>query len=242
MTIEPSEIDVLVVEDDPVMRELIALHLRAAGFSVRECESGSSALDECRRTVPSALVLDVMLPGMSGLELCAELRAQFEPTPGVVMLTARGDETDVIAGFSAGADDYVIKPCRPREVVARVQALTRRLQLQRAKAVSSRIERGPIAIDLSTRSVTVRGAPVKLTATELALLVRLAREPGVAHARMDLLREVFDSELEAYARNVDCHITRLRRKLEGAGLVPAPIETVHGVGYRLAISDEAVEP
>jgi DNA-binding response OmpR family regulator len=232
LDVEPNAVSVLLVEDDDVLRALLALHLRAANCTVRECASGDEALAACEQSLPTTLVLDVMLPGRSGLELCALVRAKFDPSPGVVMLTARGEEADVIAGFSAGADDYVIKPCRPREVVARVQALARRLQP--ARPAPQRICRGAITIDVAARIAFVSGAPLKLTGTEFALLHYLARSHDVAFSRMQLLRDVFDSELEAYARNVDCHITRLRRKLESAGLHPSPIETVHGVGYRFS--------
>lgn len=223
-------LSVMVVEDDPVLREVIALHLGAAGCEVRAAGEGDEALRMCAARLPAVLVLDVMLPGRSGLEVCAALRATWDPSPGVVLLTARGEEADVLEGLGAGADDYVIKPCRPREVVARVQALARRLR--GASGGARRLSRGALCVDLDARTVTARGATLRLTATEFALLAHLARSPGVVHPRMDLLREVWDSELPAYARNVDCHVTRLRRKLEAAGVPGAVIESVHGVGYR----------
>lgn len=223
-------LDVLVVEDDPSLREVLALHLAAEGFRVRSVDRGDLALERCAERIPDVVVLDLSLPGRSGLEVCACLRGRYDPSPGVVMVTARASEVDVILGFEVGADDYVVKPCRLREVVARVKALARRVRPS-AKAAEV-VERGALRIEVEAMRVTVAGAVVKLTPTEHALLLRLAREPDKVHARAALLAEVWDSSHEGYARNVDCHVARVRKKLEAAGLSPMPIATVHGVGYR----------
>jgi DNA-binding response OmpR family regulator len=185
-------------------------------------------------------VLDLMLPGRSGLEVCRELRARYTPTPGVVMITARGSEADMVTGLDAGADDYVVKPFAPRVLIARVAALFRRLG---APAASTRWRAGEgagagagdrdIEIDGDGRRATVGGVPLALTPTELALLAVLVAAPGRVFTRRELLERVFATHHDGYARNVDCHVTRLRRKLEAAGLSPAPIHGVRGAGYRL---------
>lgn len=229
-------LDVLLVEDDPSLREVLALHFAAEGFQVRQAEDGERALALIAEQMPAIAVFDVMLPGRSGLEVCAHLRSQGS-TSGIVMLTARAAEVDVILGLDVGADDYVAKPCRPREVVARVRALARRLSsgaLPNAPNRSAPLVRGRLTIDPDTRRVNVDDVVLRLTPTEWAVLWELASQPNVVHPRRELLQRVFDTSHEGYARNVDCHVTRLRRKLEAAGLDPTPVETVHGVGYRFA--------
>lgn len=221
----------MVVDDDAVLRELLSLHLAAQGHRVRSAASGEDALAECARAVPDIVVLDLSLPGLSGLEVCTALRARYQPTPGVVIVTARASEADVMLGFDSGADDYVVKPCRPREVVARVAALGRRI---RPEPGSREILRsGALVVDIAAVKVAVGQRAVELTPTEFALLVTLLRTPGVVHSRKALLATVWSSSNEGYARNVDCHIVRLRRKLGGAGIdAQAAIETIHGTGYR----------
>ncbi len=222
-------LEILVVEDDPVLRELLVLHLAAEGFSVREAGTGDEALAACTTKLPDVVVLDVSLPTLSGLEVCLALRASYRPTPGVVMVTARASEAEIMIGFDSGADDYVVKPCRPREIVARVRALARRV---RPDVVDAEVlRRGELTVDLATLRATVGGAPLELTPTELSVLVELCRRPGTVHARKALLAKIWSSSHEGYARNVDCHVARLRRKLEKAGM-PGAIETVHGAGYR----------
>lgn len=227
--------DVLVVEDDDALREVLRLHLAAEGWAVRAVGDGDAALALAGERRPAVAVLDVMLPGRTGLDVCAALRARFDPSPGVIVLTARGDEADVLLGFEAGADDYVMKPCRPREIVARVRALLRRTAPPAARDEDLQaIVRGPIRVDRARHEASVHGAPLRLTGTELSLLATLAAQPGRVFSRAELLEGVWDTRNPGYARNVDCHVTRLRRKLESAGLSPAPVETVHGVGYRFA--------
>jgi DNA-binding response OmpR family regulator len=240
-------LEVLVVEDDEPLRAVLVHHLSALGWRVRGVGDGPAALDACAQRQPDVVVLDVMLPGASGIEVCTQLRALYDPSPGVLMLTARDAEADVILGFDSGADDYVVKPCRPKEVIARLRALGRRVRHpsrapeppvpDAGAPVPSSPDKAPLVhgalkIDEGKRRVTVGANALRLTPTEFELLHHMARVPERAFSRMDLLQEVWGSSHAGYARNVDCHVTRLRRKIEAAGLVPAPIETVHGMGYR----------
>jgi DNA-binding response OmpR family regulator len=224
--------DVLIVEDDDALREVLRIHLSADGLAVRAAPDGEIALAMCDERRPAVAVLDVMLPGRSGLEVCVALRERFDPSPGVLVLTARGDEADVLLGFDSGADDYVLKPCRPREVVARVRALLRRVEPHHDGAHEEAIVHGPLRIIPAQRAALVDGRPLRLTATELDLLALVARHPSRIFTRVELLEAVWRTKHAGYARNVDCHVARLRRKLEAAGLGPAAIETVHGAGYR----------
>ena len=224
------KLDIVLVEDDATLAEVLAMHLVAEGFSVRTAEDGEAALERCAEARPNLVLLDVMLPKKSGLEVCAELRKRYGSSTGVVMLTALGSEAEVVCGLDAGADDYVVKPIRPRELLARVRSLTRRMGLALPSATP--LAFGTLRIDPGTRGVTVGDTPVKLTATEWELLHCLAVESPRVLSRRDLLQRVFDTAHAGYARNVDCHVTRVRRKLEAAGLEPAPIETMHGAGYR----------
>lgn len=221
--------DIVLVEDDRTLAEVIAMQLTAEGYTVRAVDDGEAALAECATTLPDLVLLDVMLPRKSGIEVCAELRRLYGPSPGVVILTALGSEADVVCGLEAGADDYVVKPIRPRELVARVRSLSRRLG---APTPSRALVFGPMALDPASRRLTISGELVRLTATEWDLLQCLVTAAPNVLSRSDLLQRVFDTQHAGYARNVDCHVTRLRRKLEIAGLAPTPIETVHGAGYR----------
>jgi DNA-binding response OmpR family regulator len=236
--------DVLIVEDDPALGDVMAVHLAAEGWDVRRATDGEAALAMCADRLPDLVVLDIMLPRRSGLEVCAALRALYHPSPGVVMVTARDSELDVILGFEVGADDYVLKPFRPRELLARVRAVIRRLGRaapaapataapapEAARKAGTTVVHGALTIDVDARRVTVDDLTVKLTPTEFELLLFLARTPQRAWSRKQLLEEVFDSTHEGYSRNVDSHVMRLRKKIELAGLTPAPIRTVQGTGY-----------
>jgi len=222
--------DLLFVEDDPAFRSVIEHLLVAQGWRVRAVDSAEAAVTACAAQRPDLIVLDLMLPGRSGLDLCRQLQTT-QPCPGIVMLTARGAESDVILGFEAGADDYVVKPCRPRELVARIQAVLRRLGVS---ARGATIERGRLRILPTERQVTVDEQVLQLTPTEFSLLLTLAAAPERVFSRMELLREVWDTSHPGYMRNVDCHVTRLRHKLGEAGLDPLPITTRHGLGYCFA--------
>ncbi len=236
--------DLLIVEDDAALGEVVALHLAAEGWRLRRVADGEAALAACAERLPDLVVLDVMLPKRSGLEVCAALRALYHPSPGVVMVTARDTELDVILGFEVGADDYVLKPFRPRELVARVRALIRRLggvvagapASDPARTAGTVVVHGALRIDIDARRVTVGKVVLRLTPTEFELLLLLARTPHRAWSRKQLLEKVFDSTHDGYSRNVDSHVMRLRKKIEIAGLRPAPIQTVQGTGYRFEVA------
>jgi DNA-binding response OmpR family regulator len=231
---DQGSLDVLLVEDDEPLARALMLHLRAEGWTVRWAEDGDSALTSCRERVPHIVVLDLMLPGRSGLDVCTELRTAILPSPGVVMLTARSSEGDVVLGLDHGADDYVIKPCRPRELTARIRALSRRLEAaprDARDAWPSEVVLGTLRLDLGMRKAQVDGRTLQLTPSEFALLEIFMRNEGQSLSRMVLLERVFDSTHAGYARNVDCHVARLRKKLEATGS-KSSIETVYGSGYR----------
>ena len=219
---------VLVVEDEPVINEAVADRLRAEGFSVEQAYDGPGAVEKHAATRPDLVVLDVMLPGFDGLEVCRRIQAQ-QPVP-VLMLTARDDEADILVGLAVGADDYLTKPFRMRELVARVRALLRRVERAAALAAAgdARIDVGGLGIDGATRRVTVRGADVHLTPLEFDLLSALAAEPGTVRGRDVLMREVWGWADASGTRTLDSHVKALRAKI-GAHRV----RTVHGVGYAL---------
>ena len=218
---------VLLVEDDDTLRGVIAMHLEHEGMQVHSVDDGNAALSAFRETAPDILVLDVMLPELSGLEVAARVREETQPSPGIVMITALGGEDDVVNGFRAGADDYVVKPLRPRELLERLRSLHRRLNPSK-EAVRAF---GRMRLLPDARRLEVDGQPVHLTPTEFALLLELTAEPHRVCSRSELLSKVFDTEHAGYARNVDCHVTRLRRKLESHDLPSSLVQTVHGHGY-----------
>lgn len=224
-------LSILLVEDDEPLANALMVHLRAEGWAARWASSCVAAIASAREHRPDLVVLDVMLPDGSGLDVCVALRRELRPTPGVLMLTARGTEGDVVLGLDHGADDYLVKPCRPRELAARVRAVVRRLH----PAVEADVDgfvRGRLRIDPMRRRAWVDATELVLTPTEHELLTVLARDADRVHSRMDLVRQIFGSSHAGYARNVDCHVARLRRKLEAIGLSPGPIKTVHRTGYR----------
>jgi DNA-binding response OmpR family regulator len=222
---------VLVVEDERTINQAVADRLVAEGFDVRQEYDGPAAVAAAEAWQPHLLVLDVMLPGLDGHEVCRQVQAA-RPVP-VLMLTARDDETDVLVGLGVGADDYLTKPFSMRELVARARALLRRVE--RAAALASvepaELSAGPVHIDRARRRVRLDGTEVHLTPTEFELLVCLAARPGTVLTREQLLAEVWDWPDAAATRTVDSHVKSLRGKL-GAELV----RTVHGVGYALEVS------
>jgi DNA-binding response OmpR family regulator len=230
----PRQRRILVVEDERTIAEAVAARLRAEGFAVDLAGDGPAAVATARRTQPDLVVLDIMLPGFDGLEVCRRIQADRRERAGevgggaggwlgVLMLTARDDETDLLVGLAVGADDYLTKPFSPRELAARVHALLRRLDRGApAPDPGAPIRLGELEIDWAQRRVWLASAPVHLTPTEFELLVRLARRPRAVLSREQLLA--------ASGRTVDSHIKALRRKL-GADL----IRTVHGIGYALEV-------
>jgi DNA-binding response OmpR family regulator len=219
---------VLVVEDDRAISDALAARLVAEGFEVRQAYDGPSAVTAADDFDPDVVLLDVMLPGFDGLEVCRRIQAT-NPVP-VLMLTARDDEADVLIGLGVGADDYLTKPFRMREVVARVRALLRRVERAAALAAVTpqRAEVGDMVVDSATRRVSIAGVDVHLTPTEFDLLLCLARQPGNVVERSRLLAEVWGWGDELGTRTLDSHVKALRSKI-GAGR----IRTVHGVGYAL---------
>jgi DNA-binding response OmpR family regulator len=226
---------VLVVEDDRDIADLVALHLRDLQHEVEVVEDARVALDRALGDGFDLIVLDLMLPGGDGLEICRRLRGREIHTP-ILMLTARSAEIDRVLGLELGADDYVTKPFSIRELQARVKALLRRSRLPGRGAApgGERIEVGELAIDLGRRTVTVVGAPVELTAKEFDLLAQFARHPGRVYSRAQLLDLVWGHAHTGYEHTVNSHINRLRAKIERNPAKPDLILTVWGVGYRFA--------
>ncbi len=219
---------ILVVEDEPTINQALADRFAAEGFVVRQAYDGPSAVAAHAEHRPDVVVLDIMLPGFDGLEVCRRIQAE-RPVP-VLMLTARDDETDILVGLAVGADDYVTKPFRMREVLARTRALLRRVDRARELAASPGAPRqvGGVHVDPGTRRVSVGGAEVHLTPTEFDLLVALAAAPGTVRERDDLMAEVWGWADATGTRTLDSHVKALRAKIG-----PDRVRTVHGVGYAL---------
>ena len=221
---------VLVVDDEAPMVELIREYLAAEGMDVAVAGDGPAAVDAVRDRRPDVVVLDVMLPGLDGFEVLRRVRTFSDAY--VIMLTARAEEIDRIIGLSVGADDYLVKPFSPRELVARVKALLRRPRADRGQA-TGRLELGELVIDQPTRIVTVRGSPVGLTTIEFDLLLTLAQDPGVVFSRQRLLDRAWGMDYVGDEHVVDVHLGNLRRKLGDDAARPTFIETVRGAGYRV---------
>lgn len=225
---EPTRI--LVVEDEPTINQAVTDRLRAEGFAVDQAHDGPGAVAAFERHRPDLVVLDIMLPGFDGLEVCRRVQA-IQPVP-VLMLTARSDETDMLVGLAVGADDYVTKPFSMREVVARVRALLRRVERAAELATSgaARIELPGLVIDPSSRRVEVEAREVHLTPLEFDLLSALAADPGTVLSRDALMRQVWGWSDATGSRTLDTHVKSLRAKIGGES-----VRTVHGVGYALEV-------
>ena len=225
---------VLVIDDEPDIIELIRYNLEKDGFDVRGAGDGESGVASAFHSPPDVILLDLMLPGMDGLEVCRRIRSDVR-TAGVpiIMLTARGSEPDRIVGLEMGADDYVTKPFSPRELTARVKALLRRTSSREIEPEVFR--RGDLRIDLSRREVLCGETPITVTATEFKLLQFLASRPGRVFSRGELIDGVLGRDVAVLDRTVDVHVVSLRKKLNRCGHL---IETVRGFGYRLRESEE----
>lgn len=227
---------VLIVDDEANIRELVSLYLTAAGFSVETAEDGREAISKVHSLSPDIVVLDIMLPGATGAEVTAALR-EFSRVP-IVMLTARDADMDKVALLEAGADDYVVKPFSPPELVARVRAVLRRATGEGATAEQDAadarlVKVGGLSIDPEAREVSVDGEPVVLTAREFDLLLTMSRRPGIVFSRDQLMESALGFSDYADARGVDVHVRHLREKLRDDAATPRFIETVRGVGYRV---------
>ncbi len=224
---------VLVVEDDPVINDTVSRRLEAEGYAVARAYDGPAAVAAASEQRPDALVLDLMLPGFDGLEVCRRVQAE-RPVP-VLMLTARDDESDILAGLAVGADDYLTKPFGMRELVARVAALLRRVDravelAERARQTPAVLTVGDLVVDTGARRCTAAGEHVHLTPTEFDLLACLAAAPGQVLTRERLLAEVWDWPGASGTRTVDSHVKSLRAKIG-----PDRVRTAHGVGYALEV-------
>ena len=221
---------VLVVDDEPKIVQLARDYLEHAGFAVLTAGDGASALQAAHVRAPDLIVLDLGLPGLDGLEVMRSIRASAS-TP-IVVHTARDTELDKLLGLELGADDYVTKPFSPRELVARVRAVLRRSE--RAIEPREHLEIGELVLDVPRLRTTVAGRVVDLTATEFQILATLAREPGRVFTRSQLLDAVHGVAFDSYERAIDAHIKNIRRKIEADPARPRFIQTVYGVGYRVA--------
>jgi DNA-binding response OmpR family regulator len=228
-----SEKTILVIEDDDDIANLVKLHLSDAGFAVDREANGRDGLARVLRNGIDLLILDLMLPGIDGLEICRQVRASERYTP-ILMLTARSDEVDRVLGLELGADDYLTKPFSVRELVARVKALFRRVDACMADEAPANgvLDFGEMRIDPRRREVEVGGVPVDLTAKEFDLLVHFARHPGRVFSRAMLLQQVWDYAYDGYEHTVNTHINRLRQKIEPEPSEPRWVTTVWGVGYK----------
>ena len=222
-----SKTVILVVEDDPDIMQLLTYNLQSANFEVVSATDGNDALTMARQYLPHLVILDLMIPGINGFEVCKELKrgADTQKIP-IIILTARGDEVDRVVGLELGADDYVVKPFSPRELILRIGAVLRRAPSEKLDAAW---QNEGLRVDFQAHQVEVDGSDAVLTATEFKLLTELIRNSGRVQTRDQLLNKVWAYQFEGYARTVDTHVRRLRQKL---GRYSDWIETIRGVGYR----------
>ncbi len=221
---------ILVVDDDASLAEMLTIVLRQEGFDSRVCARGDEAMEAFREYRPDLVLLDIMLPGIDGIDVCKEIRA--ESGVPIVMLTAKTDTVDVVLGLESGADDYIVKPFKPKELVARIRARIRRLEVPGADSLSI----GDVAIDVAGHAVTRAGRQVNLTPLEFDLLVCLARKPWQVFTREVLLEQVWGYRHAADTRLVNVHVQRLRSKIEHDPENPEIVVTVRGVGYKAGAS------
>ena len=224
--------NVLIVEDDPAVRDVLKIALEREGMVVEAVGDGETALKRFTALgVLDLVILDIMLPGMDGITLCQEFRRSSDVP--IIMLTAREGERNVVLGLEVGADDYVIKPASPAEVVSRVRANLRRRRMD-AQAANLKYEFGELMIDLSRRQVWVRGDRVELTTTEFEILRFLAAHPGWVYSRQQIMQQLWDGNFYGETRSADVHIQRIRKKIEPDPGNPQYVQTVRGIGYKFA--------
>jgi two-component system response regulator RegX3 len=222
---------ILVVEDEPAISDAVSYALREAGYEVDAVGDGGDALERARTRQYDLMVLDLLLPGTPGIDICTELRAERSDLP-IVMLTARDAEADRVRGLDTGADDYVTKPFSMAELVSRVRSLLRRRELDRV-GTGAVFAVGGLRLDVARHTATVDGTPLLLTRSEFRLVAQLASEPGRAFTREELIRHLWESEFIGDLRAIDVHVSNLRRKLERDPRRPRRLLTVRGVGYKL---------
>jgi len=234
---------ILVIEDDKDIARLVELHLRDAGYEAKLTYDGTAGLEAALSKVFDLIILDLLLPGIDGLEICRRVRASSAYTP-ILMLTSRSTELDRVLGLEIGADDYLTKPFSLRELLARVKALFRRKEAYKTEASQESltvIRLGNLFIDVAKRDVTIQGKAVSLTAKEFDLLLQFARHPGRVYTRLELLNLVWGYGYEGYGHTVNSHINRLRSKIETDPARPRYILSVRGVGYKFADSVDMAE-
>lgn len=221
---------ILIVEDDIKTANLLRLYLRQAGYKAETANDGYTGLDMARRIQPDLVILDLMLPNLDGLDICRLIR--LESSVPIIILTAKSTEDDVLRGLELGADDYIAKPFSPREVVARVKTVLRRVQDSVSNGGQKELQFGELAINLTRHEVVIKEEVVHLTPKEFKLLETLAKEPGRAFTRLELVERAFGYDYEGLERTVDAHVMNLRKKIERDHTNPNYVETVYGVGYR----------
>ncbi len=224
---------VLVVDDDVKTVELVKLYLNRDGYRVMTAYDGIEALRLAREGRPDLIVLDLMLPGMDGLEVCRNIRNESDVP--IIMLTAMTTDQDKLTGLELGADDYMTKPFSPRELAARVRTVLRRIPGQRGPAL---VKQGELTVNFHKHEVTLAGKPVHLTSVEFKLLGVLVKEPGRVFSRAQLIEQALGPDFEGFDRTIDVHILKLRRKLEPDPAHPTYVKTVYGVGYKLSEVDD----
>ncbi|MGL4853776.1 MAG: response regulator transcription factor [Lentisphaeria bacterium] len=227
---------VLVVDDEEDLRELLSYNLKKDGYDVITANDGESCLKVLETQNVDLILLDLMMPKINGLEACKIIRSRTEiaNTP-IIMLTARGEESDVIVGLELGADDYIAKPFSPRVVLARIKAVLRRSQSEETNANNDELQQGPIRLDFLTREIFVNGEMIKTTFTEFEVLAFLMKNPGWVKSRTQIIRQVHGEDYPVTDRAIDVQIVGLRRKLKDAGWM---IETIRGIGYRFCTKIE----
>ena len=221
---------VLIIEDEPDIREVIEYNLSREGYPVHSADDGLEGLRAAREEAPGLILLDLMLPGLDGLEVCRKLKEDpVTRSVPVIMVTAKGEESDVVLGLGVGADDYITKPFSPKELLARVRAVLRRGQLREDRGAGERVVRDGLVVDIGRHEVLVDGEPMPFTATEMRLLHFLASHPGRVFTRSHLLSRVIGEDAVVIDRNIDVHVRAVRKKI---GQYRDLLETVRGVGYR----------
>ena len=224
---------VLICEDEDAIRDFILINLKRAEYEVLDADCGEKALEIFRRENGnfSVVILDIMMPGINGIEVCKSIRAQ-DPRIGIIMLTAKSQETDKIEGLSSGADDYITKPFSPSELVARVDAIYRRICSYESQSNTKIVKSGPFSLDLQSRSVYKNGEMIELTQIEYGLMEYFITNPGIALDRNTILRKIWNDEYFSDDKIVDVNVRRLRMKIEDDPSSPSYIQTVWGYGYK----------